>query len=452
MGFLSKLIDKINGQSTEPQPASAPEKTQEPKPDKIQEPVAAKEETVNIKQPEPAQKSPADNVSPAQTANDNDYTKDLDSDSPYKQRFAWHCFLADTLSNIDIKNYSILKYFTVYITRRAGSNYSWADESFKKELLKELERFDCASHIGISSFNIEIISDKETKAIKAKANNPAFFFLEKGHVIFFGSKTMTDEQKFATAIDKRAFVIKELIKKFRNSTGTDSKLLENLTIIVIKNEDDDLAKFDWIGTRFEEDLKRELANAFLDQIGSKSLQIVLLDKSQIGECTPLIDNHIYYRWDNAAANNTPVELPYKRVVAYISVIGGTGSLASDSYTLDSDKKKTYYIGRGVTSRKGGKFRVNDIIIKDTESDETLSNRNAFVSSTHADIIFKNNQYYIKAAVGGCRASGGSPTKIFRDEKETELRDITVMYPLCDGDIIELGKSVALTFSLASEEA
>ncbi len=77
--------------------------------------------------------------------------------------------------------------------------------------------------------------------------------------------------------------------------------------------------------------------------------------------------------------------------------------------------------------------------------------NNHVSSTHADIVFKNNRYYIKAAIGGCRAIGGSPTKVVRDEKATELRDTTLLYPLEDGDIIELGKNVLLMFSLSGED-
>ena len=122
-----------------------------------------------------------------------------------------------------------------------------------------------------------------------------------------------------------------------------------------------------------------------------------------------------------------------------------------SYILDSDKKKIYHIGRGTASRKGGKYRVNDIVIKDKEADSDLLQCNMHVSSTHADIVFKNNRYYIKAAIGGCRAIGGSPTKVVRDEKATELRDTTFLCPLEDGDIIELGKNVLLMFSLSGDE-
>ncbi|MDE6332631.1 MAG: hypothetical protein K2L80_08515, partial [Muribaculaceae bacterium] len=200
--------------------------------------------------------------------------------------------------------------------------------------------------------------------------------------------------------------------------------------------------------RFEDDLKRELTNAFLEKIGSKSLQIVLKPKSETDDCLCLIDNQVYYKWVTAETNSEDKskEIPYERVLASVSIIEGTGSMMKQSYILDSDSKKIFHIGRGVTSRKGGKYRINDIVIKDKETDHELLECNAHVSSAHADIVFKNNKFYIKAAIGGCRATGGSPTKLVRNEKATELRDTNLLYSLEDGDIIELGKSVLLAYS------
>lgn len=71
-----------------------------------------------------------------------------------------------------------------------------------------------------------------------------------------------------------------------------------------------------------------------------------------------------------------------------------------------------------------------------------------VSSAHADIVFKNGNYYLRAAVGGCRALGGSPTKIVRNENVIEMRNTTLLYLLENGDILELGKNVLLLFSLS----
>lgn len=122
-----------------------------------------------------------------------------------------------------------------------------------------------------------------------------------------------------------------------------------------------------------------------------------------------------------------------------------------SYILDSDKKKVYHIGRGITTRReGGKYRVNDIVINDKEADAELRRCNGDVSSAHADIIFKNNRYYIKAAIGGCGGNVGSRT-VVRDEKPEELKDTARLRPLKDGVIIQLGKNVQLIYALSDEE-
>ena len=377
----------------------------------------------------------------------------LSSESLSEQRYGWHLYLLEILSSLSGNKPENLKYLSIYI-KKGSRNHRWNDEAFKVELRQALDRKNRA-HIGSSSIVIEVVSERSFKQLSEKVITEAQCKHQIDDIILFGSRKETTEQKFATAIDKRAFVINELLKKFRNSTGTDTKLMENLAIIVIRNEeDDDMAKYDWIGKRFEDDLRRELTNAFLDKIGSKSIQVVLKPKSETEGCLSLIDNQVYYKWGKTdqADEDSPQETPYVRVLATISIIDGTGSMVKPTYTLDSDIKKVYHIGRGVTSRKDGKYRINDIVIKDKEADEELLQCNAHVSSTHADIVFKNNKFYIKAAIGGCRAIGGSPTKLVRDEKATELRDTNLLYPLEDGDIIELGKNVLLVYSFTDDSS
>lgn len=375
----------------------------------------------------------------------------LSSDSLSEQRYGWHRHLLEILSLIDTDKPENLKHLTIYI-RKGTNNYRWNDDSFKTELRQDLDKKGLG-FLGVSSLVIELVSDKSYNQLSEKAIVDSQYKKQIDDIIIFGSKKQTIEQKFATAIDKRAFVINELLKKFRSSTGTDTKLMENLVIVVVRNEeDDDMAKYDWIGKRFEDDLKRELTNAFLEKIGSKSLQIVLKPKSETEDSISLIDNQVYYKWGKAdtSTDDKPKELPYERVVASVSIIEGSGSMMKPYYILDSDNKKVYHVGRGMTSRKGGKYRVNDIVIKDKDADLDLMEYNRHVSSTHADIVFKNNRFYIKAAEGGCRAIGGSPTKLVRDEKATELQDTNLLYPLEDGDIIELGKNVLLMFSLSGD--
>lgn len=365
-----------------------------------------------------------------------------------EQRYGWHRYLLAILSSLKNDKSENLKHLTIYVQKK-GLNYKWNDSAFKAELCQALNNNNL-SHVGSSSIAIEVVSDKVFKQLNEKTVNDTQYKQLFDDVILFGSRKETAEQKFATAIDKRAYVINELLKRFRSSTGTDTRLMENLVIAVVRNDDDDdMAKYDWIGSRFVDDLKRELTNAFLEKIGSKSLQIIFTPLSETDDCISLIDNRVYYKWGIADASGIDriKEIPYERVTATLSIIEGTGSMMKQAYILDSDHKKIYHIGRGVTSRKGGNYRVNDIVVKDKETDQELSEYNGHVSSAHADIVFKNNRFYVKAATGGCRATGGSPTKIVRDENATELRDTNLLFPLEEGDIIELGKSVLLIYSL-----
>lgn len=419
MGFLSKLVNLING--------TAPGKA------------SIESESIDEKSIYSNKKNTPGNR--------------LRSGSLSEQRYAWHKYLVEILSKIKCDDPTTLNHFTIYIRKVTNCDYKWNDETFKTELKQALEFYNYTSQIGSSTLSIEIVLEKEFRRIADKAISDTQFKEQVEDVILFGSKKETDEQRFTTAIDKRAFVIKEFLKKLRSSTGTDSTLMENLVIIVVRNEgDDDMAQYDWVGKRFEEDLKRELTNAFLDKIGSKSLQVVFKPKSETDDCISLIENYVYYKWGKVEAGEDSMskEIPYERVVASISIFDGFGSMIKHSYNLDSDIRKIYHIGRGASSRNDGKYRINDIVINDRETNPELLQRNLHVSRAHADIIFKNNKYYLRAMVGGCRALGGSPTKIVRAENVTEIRNTTLLYPLEDGDILELGKNVLLMFSLSED--
>lgn len=376
--------------------------------------------------------------------------KYLHSGTLSEQRFAWHKYLVEILSKLECKRPDTLKHFTIYIRKVTHCDFKWNDNTFKVELMQALESNKLNQQIGSSTLSIAIVSEREFKQIADKEVNETQFLLKKDDIILFGSKNETLEQKFATAIDKREFIVQEFLRKFKSSTGTDSPYVKDLVVIAVRDDDnDDMTQYDWAGNRFEEELKRELANAFLSSIGSSSLCVELKPKSEIIDCLCLIENKVYYKWGKLK-NSTDTSLSneqYKRVTATISIFDGNGSLQEDSYILDSDSKTIYHIGRGKSSRKEGKYRINDIVINDNEVHQELRNLNLHVSSAHADIVFKNGNYYLRAAVGGCRALGGSPTKIVRNENVIEMRNTTLLYLLEDGDILELGKNVLLLFSL-----
>lgn len=439
MGFFDKIARYINGTSSKPE---------EPKETAVEAKAAAENETETATDGSPASANRAE--VPAQVdGSDGRYSSSIS-----EQRYAWHKYLIRLLSEINVQEPAVVRHFAIHIEKREGLKYLWNDEAFKTELVQEMKAAGLSA-IGKSSFVIDVVPQSVFRKLSGRKPADTEYFHHEGELLFMGSKTESDDQRFTTAIDKRAFVIDALLKKFRNSTGTDSRLMENLLIIVVRNEDDDdMSKYDWVGERFEADLRRALADAFLDRIGSKSLKIELRPKPDSPDCISLIDNRIYYTWrkpEGAADPKKKDDVPYQRASAYISVVKGTGSLAQAVYELDTDKQTSWHIGRGVTARKGGKYRINDIVVKDTESNPDLMECNGHVSSAHADIIYKNNRFYLRAAIGGCRACGGSPTKLVRDEQAVELRDTSIVYPLADGDMLELGKKVLLLFSLSAPD-
>lgn len=458
MGFFKKLAGMING--TAPGQGALPKQDDSLSSDN-QAHSNAPESQLNKKNDGSSDAIPSDKPivpAPAQAPNKGAHSVAesdkalLRSKSISEQRYAWHKYLIVLLSSINAEKSDSLKHFTIYI-KKCETEYKWNDAAFKAELLQALHQLNL-KHIGAASLTLEIVSSNNFKHIAQKQISDAQFLKIFDEIILFGSPRKTHEQKFATAIDKRAYIISEFLKKFRHSAGTDSSLVENLTIIVVRNDDDDdMTQYDWLGKKFEDDLKRELTNAFLDKIGSKYLQVILKPKAATTGCLCLIENQIYYQWgkQNKVFTDAEDKQNSERVLASVSILEGTGSMIKSTYQLDSDKKKLFHIGRGVSSRKAGKYRINDIVINDNETDPALLNCNAHVSSSHADILFKNNKYYIKASSGGCRATGGSPTKIIRDEIATELRDTSLLYPLCDGDIIELGKNLLLTFSISDNQ-
>jgi hypothetical protein len=150
-------------------------------------------------------------------------------------------------------------------------------------------------------------------------------------------------------------------------------------------------------------------------------------------------------------NVTPTQTVVNAKVRISSVLG-MGTLMQRVSVLDTTKKTIFHIGRGEVSNKYDTYRTNDIVIKADETDQEQKAKNENVSSAHADIVFRNSTFYLKAMQGGCRPEGGSATKIIHGEGiPEELRSTNTFYPLQDGDLIELGKSVLLRFEIVNDE-
>ena len=133
--------------------------------------------------------------------------------------------------------------------------------------------------------------------------------------------------------------------------------------------------------------------------------------------------------------------------ARITIFRGKGSLKQEEYILDTavDNKKVYCIGRGEISTKGGVFRDNDIVINEAEPDPAIADLNNYVSSSHANIEVHDGGFYLKAMQGGI--ANGNATKYIRDGKVFKLETDSMSYPLKDGDLIELGRTVLLKFEI-----
>jgi len=135
--------------------------------------------------------------------------------------------------------------------------------------------------------------------------------------------------------------------------------------------------------------------------------------------------------------------------ARITSVSGLGTLAKINYTLDATKKTTFYIGRGKNSNYNP-CHINDIVIKEDETDFEQKERNMYVSSEHAAVFYERNTFFLRALPGGCRSSGGSSTKLIHSGKKDELDNMNTGLLLHDGDYIELGKKVILKFEIVKD--
>ena len=191
---------------------------------------------------------------------------------------------------------------------------------------------------------------------------------------------------------------------------------------------------------FEKLLRLEFDNRGFKSLGN--------GKVEVFEGQPTDDAHKVYSdiiFAEILTKETPMHTAPRK--ARITIYHGKGSLKQEEYLLDTavDNKKTYCIGRGDISTKGGVFRENDIIINDVEPNPAIAELNNYVSSSHANIEVLDGGFYLKAMPGG--VSNGNATKYIRDGKVFKLETDSMSYPLHNGDIIELGRKVYLKFEV-----
>lgn len=251
------------------------------------------------------------------------------------------------------------------------------------------------------------------------------------------------EKPRATSIESRDRAVKLLVEAMLPAVGSKSAAIANLVVhIVVDAGGYDPLDYAWADEKLKEKLRVALDNAMLEAVGSRSITLKLTPVAELPEsAVEVVGGELFYSW-GADKNSPSVQA---QTAARISLIEGTGSLASPFYELDSSVKTVYHIGRGIKA-VGSKFRVNDIVIRTDDADPDLQTANNHVSSNHADILSREGRFYLKACEGGCRSLQGSPTKLISGESIKELTDTNSMHPLTNGDMIELGKTVTLLFS------
>ena len=240
-------------------------------------------------------------------------------------------------------------------------------------------------------------------------------------------------------IDTREKLADMIVEALTPSRGISQDTAINMTfyvvdpLIVLAMKED-----------FEDTLRAKLENNGLSAFANGVFTIANGAAPQVGTILVFEGFHILL---DRNANNKGQKTSLGDAVAVLTIVGNMGSLHDRQYELDSSQKTLFQIGRGAVVRRSGMYRVNDVIIKDDETDSKLAAINNCVSSMQADILWKNGAFYLRAMPSGCRPEGGSSTKIIRDSKALELRNSRIDVLLYDNDMIEFGGELLLSFHL-----
>ena len=246
------------------------------------------------------------------------------------------------------------------------------------------------------------------------------------------------------AVDLKKNVIDVLISRFKQLRFDDSALrIPKVVIWVSEPEHIVLLK----NKAFVDQVHTEIENNFIITLKDAEIIVKMGKPAEKLQAGCIVENAIWFTFDVPQEN----EVSSKKS-ARITIAGNRGSLKKKVYELDTDVRTLFHIGRGdVEVNRTRPYRENHIVIDDTVKDKTLKELNQHVSGSHADIIFDDGVFYIKATPYGFRPDG-SKTSVIRENangsEEHEIRDSHSRFRLKDGDLIELGESVVLQFSLS----
>lgn len=189
---------------------------------------------------------------------------------------------------------------------------------------------------------------------------------------------------------------------------------------------------------FEDAFRAELANIGLVELSQWKIDFRFAQPQEEDKAEEIYEGLVFVSFVKRVQPNQSG----RRARASITIYDNAGTMAQNEYILDSDKKKTYHIGREKSVKSGdGKMRINDIIIGSAEESE----RNARVSRTHATIVYMpgSGRFAIHADAGGCSTMGGQKTRVIKTDDVKDLSNITSKVVLEDGDIIELSRETGV---------
>lgn len=252
------------------------------------------------------------------------------------------------------------------------------------------------------------------------------------------AETAPEEKKVAPyrdGITTEDELLKNIVRVFHSVyKGRKSKVEENrFTLWVADNAKYEIAK----GQDFTDGLVTKLAD---EGYGQTVWNSVRLEMPAPDHTFTAVADRIFLQIETKETPRPAVQR------AKVTAIPGKGSLVKEECLLDSQERKRYNIGVGVIPDMQGKgFRENQIAIDDNADSPQYAN-NRYASRAHAFIGFSDKYgFYLQVEPGGSRVYAGR-TQIFREDKAPlEVENTELPVPLLSGDIIMLGKAVALRF-------
>ncbi|GHT84320.1 hypothetical protein FACS18947_1610 [Bacteroidia bacterium] len=260
-----------------------------------------------------------------------------------------------------------------------------------------------------------------------------------------------EKSKTATASNAVTFrnnLVSAIVNKLRPQAFAD-KVDGSYTLFVAGTDDDLNYQAEVNKPDFKNDLLLALENANITAVAHVPWAIKTKIPPENATGISDVIKGVHLQYINKATEVVPKQPVHTK--AKVSIWHDRGSLEQDYYLLDSDKQKSYNIGRGLFNEET--FHENHIAINDREGNSDIIDLNAHVSRTHAKIVFVDGKgFCLQVLAGGSKLHSENRTRIVHgEEASVEVQDLKIKHQLYDGDVIELGRNVLLKFEITDED-